>query len=414
MSAGICIMNKEAIALAADSAATIGDRAAIRNSAQKLFPLSRSVAVICYGSAEFMTVPVEIIMRMYAQSLGERTFLRLEDYVEDLLHFLAKNGELLLFKQNEETYIRDIVDRQLRILDNRFREAQEDQAASLGRKLQHEELRELGNQICEERFQDFSERYEKTEGLDFGEYLEKEQDFTSCVKAYVQEGQTTDDSFLWMDEATVEKLIPFLRDTLDTSFFGYYPFGVCVAGYGERDIYPRLQHLTLDGWVNGSLRYRTENEKAIDEDHRSWIETMAQDDVMDTIFLGMDSNLLPFLEDIIREKAAECIEGISKKALSLEKRKQVLASLAGLPDTIIDEMGEVRRKEYWLPFLRATVTLGPRDMAAFAESMINLTSMRRTIIVDDNNGTVGGPVDVMIITKCDGFRWIKNKDSYLK
>ena len=50
-------MNKEAIALAADSAATIGDRAAIRNSAQKLFPLSCSVAVICYGSAEFMTVP---------------------------------------------------------------------------------------------------------------------------------------------------------------------------------------------------------------------------------------------------------------------------------------------------------------------------------------------------------------------
>ena len=39
MSAGICIMNRNAIAMAADSEVTVGDHAAIHNSANKMFSL---------------------------------------------------------------------------------------------------------------------------------------------------------------------------------------------------------------------------------------------------------------------------------------------------------------------------------------------------------------------------------------
>ena len=39
MSAGICIMNKHAVAMAADSAVTIGQHVAIHNSANKLFAI---------------------------------------------------------------------------------------------------------------------------------------------------------------------------------------------------------------------------------------------------------------------------------------------------------------------------------------------------------------------------------------
>lgn len=67
MSAGICIMNKNAIALAADSAVTIGQHLAIHNSANKLFSLSRRAAVgaIIYSNAELMCIPVEIILKQY-------------------------------------------------------------------------------------------------------------------------------------------------------------------------------------------------------------------------------------------------------------------------------------------------------------------------------------------------------------
>ena len=45
MSAGICIMNRNAIAMAADSAVTVGDHVAIHNSANKLFSLSKVACV---------------------------------------------------------------------------------------------------------------------------------------------------------------------------------------------------------------------------------------------------------------------------------------------------------------------------------------------------------------------------------
>ena len=41
--------------------------------------------------------------------------------------------------------------------------------------------------------------------------------------------------------------------------------------------------------------------------------------------------------------------------------------------------------------------------------MINITSLRRKVAIDNNIGTVGGPIDVGMITKSDGFIWIKRK-----
>ena len=41
--------------------------------------------------------------------------------------------------------------------------------------------------------------------------------------------------------------------------------------------------------------------------------------------------------------------------------------------------------------------------------MINITSLRRKVAIDNNIGTVGGPVDLAIISKGEGFIWLKRK-----
>lgn len=72
MSAGICIMNKNAIALAADSAVTVGNHLAIHNSANKLFNVSRvaPIGVIIYANATFMNIPFELILKQYKKQLA--------------------------------------------------------------------------------------------------------------------------------------------------------------------------------------------------------------------------------------------------------------------------------------------------------------------------------------------------------
>lgn len=50
----------------------------------------------------------------------------------------------------------------------------------------------------------------------------------------------------------------------------------------------------------------------------------------------------------------------------------------------------------------------PKDeLAAMAETLINLTSFKRKVTMDAQ--TVGGPIDVAIISKKDGFVWVKRK-----
>ena len=62
-----------------------------------------------------------------------------------------------------------------------------------------------------------------------------------------------------------------------------------------------------------------------------------------------------------------------------------------------------------MPITQSISSLPIEELALLAESMINITSLRRKVALDNNIGTVGGPIDVAIITKSDGFIWIKRK-----
>jgi hypothetical protein len=49
------------------------------------------------------------------------------------------------------------------------------------------------------------------------------------------------------------------------------------------------------------------------------------------------------------------------------------------------------------------------DLALLAEDLIDIQTLRRKYESNDEwNGTVGGPTDVAVMTKVDGFKWIKN------
>ena len=49
------------------------------------------------------------------------------------------------------------------------------------------------------------------------------------------------------------------------------------------------------------------------------------------------------------------------------------------------------------------------EMAFFAESLVNITTLKRTFALDGKQQTVGGPTDVAVLSKASGFRWVKQK-----
>ena len=68
----------------------------------------------------------------------------------------------------------------------------------------------------------------------------------------------------------------------------------------------------------------------------------------------------------------------------------------------------------WVTFVRDRVghfssefPLMKEDLADMAESLVRMTCLKRHFTTDEE--TVGGPVDVAVATRGDGFVWIKRK-----
>jgi len=108
MTAEIVIMNKEAVALAADSAVTL-QRAGLQKvsiAANKIFKLSMSypVGIMIYGNAQFMGLPWETIVKAYRANRGGKKFDSIKQYGKDFVAYLISNN-ITFDKKAEETYI---------------------------------------------------------------------------------------------------------------------------------------------------------------------------------------------------------------------------------------------------------------------------------------------------------------------
>lgn len=70
-------------------------------------------------------------------------------------------------------------------------------------------------------------------------------------------------------------------------------------------------------------------------------------------------------------------------------------------------VGARKQEEYVSPILDAVAMLPKDELGAMAEALVNLTSFKRKVSVEAE--TVGGPIDVAVISRGDGFVWIKRK-----
>src|SRR5690242_21169413 len=96
MTAEIAVLNRSAVALAADSASTSLQASGlpkIFNTANKLFHLDgvSPIGIMVYGNASFMGVPWETIVKTY-RSAGSTPSARLEDAADKFLTFLSSSS----------------------------------------------------------------------------------------------------------------------------------------------------------------------------------------------------------------------------------------------------------------------------------------------------------------------------------
>ena len=402
MSAGICVMNRNAVALAADSAATIGQHVAIRNSANKLFSLSRyaPVGVIIYANADLMRIPVEIISKEYKNQLGQKPYLLLEEYVSDFLAYIEKNSGLFRFAENEANYIQSVCIDLLNGTKNDCRRLLDAETQRMSRKLMEEEQVALVEKAVEQT-KNFVDGLSPLADVAFKEYVENT--YTDSIEKCIES------NFAWIPATLRPDLIRKICAIFDKNFFRDGYVGIAVAGYGRTDIFPKVKHLHVGGVINGKLRYKTVEEASISENNMSSILPLAQTDVMQTFLFGINDSFIQDIGNVIPQEINDCFNQMDDQLFAEAKKDAVKQNVAQMTPRVIQKLAAKARQEYMNPILQSVATLPIEELALLAESMINITSLRRKVAIDNNIGTVGGPIDVAIISKSDGFIWLKRK-----
>jgi hypothetical protein len=96
-----------------------------------------------------------------------------------------------------------------------------------------------------------------------------------------------------------------------------------------------------------------------------------------------------------------------KRRPSAAIREELTAAQAELLQALGEQLSEYRQRAYIDGVISVVGVLPLGELAHMAESLVNLTSFKRRVSMETES--VAGPIDVAVISRGDGFIWIKRK-----
>lgn len=392
MTCEVAVMNKFGVALAADSALTLGGGEKIYHHAKKLFELKPAipVGIMVYGSAEIMGMPWEIVIRQYALRLGEKRFDRLEQYADDFFRFTESVGSLFPESTQRESF-RDSVSH---YWENQIIQPFTCELKRLGRSSPRKKNSALAHILTNEN--SAWERHPRLHHLDdshgerilaeYGPVLEK------------LEGQLFD------HVALTPELRHKLRSTVKHMYTREWcaantESGIVFVGMGETEPFPAILQYNIGPMAAGILHFSLGNSASISREESAIVVPFAQTDMIDMFYRGIDEDLEGKLEGIVAQTIALELGKTPKKLTQIQVER--------VKKRFSKALNEEIDKKYEAPLIASVEALPRHDLAKMAEALINLTALRRRMSVNQRE-TVGGQVDVAILAKGEGFIWVKS------
>lgn len=397
MTAEIVIMNSSAVALAADSAVTTFGPAGtkIYNSANKLFQLTKSdpVAVMVYGTAQYLGMPWETIIKDFRESPEAVTRDHLPEYADALVKHVSAARHLF-----DPTTVREAA---VGLVEGYYagvvRQAIEDEVGERIRTrgaVTDRQVKLLARRVIESLSTALS-------GEPFLHNVKPDRigSLSRELRRPLMDAMDRVFQLLPLSEASRAAL-----RTMGAAFLlrrGPWPdgatCGIVVAGFGSHDYYPRSVHFMPRVLFKDCLHYSDPETSDVSNGHTAVVQAFAQHEMVSTFLEGID----PTFKSAVSEWVEELMKGLA----------QLQPAFAGVVPTVLADFGNHLDKlsaENFRNDVLGTVAILPKDeLAAMAESLVNLTSFKRRVTMAPES--VGGPIDVAVVSKGDGFVWIKRK-----
>lgn len=404
MTSEVVVMNRMGVALAADSAVTleIGDSSKVRDSALKLFMLSkyRPVGVMVYNNAQLLGVPLETIIKLFRRNLARQPFDTLREYGEELIRFLDGNAELFP-EAVQNRYLLQALEAETRRIGEQV------EKEIIARGLFGEGATDAAEEAIENR-------------LNFWRRLEDAEYFRD-VSAGGVVGRISGEIHEVVNRATVHwgvggeaaknlyEIARYLvaKDHIPLDVIS----GLVIAGFGEAEHFPAVLNLQIGGVYGSRLKVRPASLVQVSDENPSHVMAFAYTNMVDTFLHGISPRVRAHVEDattFVREMpqlALDAVAGLApeeKAKATGTVRKASHAKAAEFADKVLQGTNERSQK-----IARAVGTLTIGELAQVASTLVGLSSFEQQMSLDRE--TVGGPVDVAVISKGDGFIWIDRK-----
>lgn len=396
MTAEIAILNKTAVALAADSKVTLSmaGKQKTYDTVDKLFSLSKAepVGAMIYGNAEFMDFPWETILKEYRRRNPRKCFDTVFDWADDLKNFL-----LTFFPFTEDDEGRAALgiaqSWTQRVVGVCFPRATSQQSFRDNVVAEISQLTEdwkaADDFMTLEEWAALSARIAK--GLS---HIADKVPFSDQEKALKS-------AIAQLCEVAIRKAVPSPSAS-----------GLVVAGFGDRELLPSLIAFEIDGIIFKRLKIIENQKFDTTRVDKGMIVPFAQTDMVYRFMEGIDPDyavqLHESIGDLLLRSSIETATALRHGRRKIAQLMPALnAATAAAVKAFWNANERVRRERFVSPIIDMTMSLPKDELANLAESLVSLTSLQRK--VSREMETVGGAIDVAVISKGDGFVWIKRK-----
>lgn len=399
--------------MAADSAITVsrGDTRRIYNNANKIFMISEkpAVGVMVFENMEFMGVPIDVLVKYYRDQNPDFVAKDLKGYVDNFVAFLEKEVMLRGKEQQEEYLCEEVFDFYGHVKREAAAALEDELSARKNQNISEEEKTGLFRDCIRQEIEDLKARSKQKRLLSrypisrFRAYVKENID--NLMDLCEEDGLPVDMRAEWEEG--------IYRHMISSNFFNYT--GMVFVGYGKDDLFPSQIPISISGIFDDHLRvyYIKEREGHIGFDKDAVISPFAQTDVIMTILKG----IAPTLAKIILQSASETLDKVVDTVASAMRKAGVSEETIGkvldidktdIVDQHADTIFDYVQTEYVDELFETVATFDVEDMANMAESLISITSLQRHFTASEE--TVGGPVEVAVLTRDRGFVWLKHHD----
>ncbi len=405
MTSEVVLMNSDAIALAADSATTVTyweDGKELKRyfkGANKIFQLSSNepVGLMTYSSADLQGVPWGLLVKLFREHSSYSSHPTLKGYSESFFDFLTEQNQCFTEEYQESL----IIDRMLQASIFALNKVVTDEVVKNASETERDVLIKST----------LSELKKEIDGSEYFSNLDLDllDDLRGKLRSFAV-GVLTNSPLI----SDVSNMIDY-NELYDLSFNSVFKkgsnflnyTGLVFTGFGDEEVFASMHHYVVYGIFGGQLIYEEieDSYRAISPSNTSEIVPIAQSDMLSTFMYGASSDTMSEIEKVFYVSLSRFANSFCKKHniedddLDEEKDKALAEFVRNTYYHLIDNHSDP---------LRRVVSMLPIDeLAELGETLISLESLKERVTKPSES--VSGPIDVAVISKGDGFIWIKRK-----